>query len=97
MVQKCDKIIGLFASVSSQITYYNQASPEVLPYISTDIAGLSSSFYHIFCSCRQYLTQNRLPSACEDESSLQRALSSGSQSSESDTERLTAVLIGTQL
>lgn len=81
----------------SLITYYNQASPEVLPYISTDIAGLSSSFYHIFCSCRQYLTQNRLPSACEDESSLQRALSSGSQSSESDTERLTAVLIGTQL
>uniref|UniRef100_A0A8D3BXS0 Acyl-coenzyme A thioesterase 11 n=1 Tax=Scophthalmus maximus TaxID=52904 RepID=A0A8D3BXS0_SCOMX len=40
--------------------YYNQASPEVLPYISTDIAGLSSSFYHNFCSCRQYLTQNRL-------------------------------------
>uniref|UniRef100_A0A8C4DBA8 Acyl-CoA thioesterase 11 n=1 Tax=Dicentrarchus labrax TaxID=13489 RepID=A0A8C4DBA8_DICLA len=30
--------------------YYNQASPEVLPYISTDIAGLSSSFYHTFCS-----------------------------------------------
>uniref|UniRef100_A0A3Q3XH92 HotDog ACOT-type domain-containing protein n=1 Tax=Mola mola TaxID=94237 RepID=A0A3Q3XH92_MOLML len=30
------------------ISYYNQASPEVLPYISTDIAGLSSTFYHIF-------------------------------------------------
>uniref|UniRef100_A0A7N8Y4H4 Acyl-coenzyme A thioesterase 11 n=1 Tax=Mastacembelus armatus TaxID=205130 RepID=A0A7N8Y4H4_9TELE len=40
--------------------YYNQASPEVIPYISTDIAGLSSSFYHIFCSCSQYLTKNRL-------------------------------------
>uniref|UniRef100_A0A8C9XQ37 Acyl-CoA thioesterase 11 n=1 Tax=Sander lucioperca TaxID=283035 RepID=A0A8C9XQ37_SANLU len=45
--------------------YYNQASPEVLPYISTDIAGLSSSFYHIFCSCSQYLTRNRLQSASE--------------------------------
>uniref|UniRef100_A0A8D3BZL5 Acyl-coenzyme A thioesterase 11 n=1 Tax=Scophthalmus maximus TaxID=52904 RepID=A0A8D3BZL5_SCOMX len=45
----------------SLISYYNQASPEVLPYISTDIAGLSSSFYHNFCSCRQYLTQNSTP------------------------------------
>lgn len=43
-----------------QISYFNQASPEVLPYISTDIAGLSSSFYHTFCSCSQYLTRNRL-------------------------------------
>lgn len=43
-----------------QISYYNQASPEVLPYISTDIAGLSSSYYHIFCSCSQYLTRNRI-------------------------------------
>ncbi|XP_047225054.1 acyl-coenzyme A thioesterase 11-like [Girardinichthys multiradiatus] len=44
----------------SLISYYNQASPEVLPYISTDIAGLSSSFYHTFCSCSQYLNKNRL-------------------------------------
>ncbi|KAL3987834.1 ficolin [Sarotherodon galilaeus] len=44
----------------SLISYFNQASPEVLPYISTDIAGLSSSFYHSFCSCSQYLTRNRL-------------------------------------
>ncbi|KAK2901193.1 hypothetical protein Q8A67_009308 [Cirrhinus molitorella] len=42
----------------SKISYYNQASPEVLPYISTDIAGLSSSFYSIFCACRQYLLDN---------------------------------------
>uniref|UniRef100_A0A8C1P3A1 Acyl-CoA thioesterase 11a n=2 Tax=Cyprinus carpio TaxID=7962 RepID=A0A8C1P3A1_CYPCA len=41
-----------------QICYYNQTSPEVLPYISTDIAGLSSSFYSIFCACRQYLLDN---------------------------------------
>ncbi|KAJ3594810.1 hypothetical protein NHX12_004115 [Muraenolepis orangiensis] len=45
---------------SSLISYYNQTSPEVLPYISTDIAGLSSSFYRNFCSCRRYLTQNCL-------------------------------------
>ncbi|XP_039532031.1 acyl-coenzyme A thioesterase 11 [Pimephales promelas] len=42
----------------SKISYYNQASPEVMPYISTDIAGLSSSFYSNFCACRQYLLDN---------------------------------------
>nr|XP_019966060.1 PREDICTED: acyl-coenzyme A thioesterase 11-like isoform X1 [Paralichthys olivaceus] len=51
----------------SLISYYNQASPEVLPYISTDIAGLSSSFYHTFCSCSQYLTQNRVQFASEEQ------------------------------
>ncbi|XP_017165285.1 acyl-coenzyme A thioesterase 11-like isoform X1 [Poecilia reticulata] len=45
----------------SLISYYNQASPEVLPYISTDIAGLSSSFYHTFCSCSQYLSRKGQP------------------------------------
>ncbi|XP_014880022.1 acyl-coenzyme A thioesterase 11-like isoform X1 [Poecilia latipinna] len=50
----------------SLISYYNQASPEVLPYISTDIAGLSSSFYHTFCSCSQYLSRNgQLPASEE--------------------------------
>ncbi|XP_030606848.1 acyl-coenzyme A thioesterase 11 [Archocentrus centrarchus] len=51
----------------SLISYYNQASPEVFPYISTDIAGLSSFYYHNFCSCRQYLTRNRLQSASEEQ------------------------------
>lgn len=50
----------------SLISYYNQASPEVLPYISTDIAGLSSSFYHNFCSCSQYLSRNRLQVGSEE-------------------------------
>ncbi|XP_029931282.1 acyl-coenzyme A thioesterase 11 isoform X2 [Myripristis murdjan] len=50
----------------SLISYYNQASPEVLPYISTDIAGLSSSFYHTFCSCSQYLVKNREEPAPDD-------------------------------
>ncbi|KAJ8012304.1 hypothetical protein DPEC_G00067270 [Dallia pectoralis] len=43
----------------SKISYFNQASPEVLPYISTDIAGLSSSFYNIFCTCSTFLQENR--------------------------------------
>ncbi|XP_035279046.1 acyl-coenzyme A thioesterase 11 [Anguilla anguilla] len=48
--------------VSSRITkisYYNQATPEVLPYISTDIAGLSSTFYSTFRSCSQFLEENK--------------------------------------
>ncbi|XP_059914757.1 acyl-coenzyme A thioesterase 11-like isoform X1 [Gadus macrocephalus] len=52
---------------TSLISYYNQASPEVLPYISTDIAGLSSSFYRSFCCCRQYLTQNCLGPGDQDQ------------------------------
>lgn len=42
-----------------QITYYNQATPGVLPYISTDIAGLSSSFYSAFSACSQFLLANK--------------------------------------
>uniref|UniRef100_A0A8C4Z5U1 HotDog ACOT-type domain-containing protein n=1 Tax=Gadus morhua TaxID=8049 RepID=A0A8C4Z5U1_GADMO len=53
-----DPAPGGSANQDAGISYYNQASPEVLPYISTDIAGLSSSFYRSFCCCRQYLTQN---------------------------------------
>uniref|UniRef100_A0A3B3UR27 Acyl-CoA thioesterase 11 n=1 Tax=Poecilia latipinna TaxID=48699 RepID=A0A3B3UR27_9TELE len=51
--------------------YYNQASPEVLPYISTDIAGLSSSFYHTFCSCSQYLSRNGQLPASEETKSIE--------------------------
>uniref|UniRef100_A0A3P9A6P7 Acyl-coenzyme A thioesterase 11 n=1 Tax=Esox lucius TaxID=8010 RepID=A0A3P9A6P7_ESOLU len=35
------------------------ATPGVLPYISNDIAGLSSSFYGTFQSCSKYLEENR--------------------------------------
>ncbi|XP_067268825.1 acyl-coenzyme A thioesterase 11b [Pseudorasbora parva] len=47
----------------TKISYYNQATPGVLPYISTDIAGLSSSFYRTFASCSAFLEGNkdRLP------------------------------------
>ncbi|CAB1314256.1 unnamed protein product [Coregonus sp. 'balchen'] len=37
----------------------NAATPGVLPYISNDIAGLSSSFYGTFHSCNKYLEENR--------------------------------------
>ncbi|KAJ8406300.1 hypothetical protein AAFF_G00305310 [Aldrovandia affinis] len=43
----------------TKISYYNQATPEVLPYISTDIAGLSSSFCSTFRSCSQFLEENK--------------------------------------
>lgn len=47
------------SSRATKISYYNQASPEVLPYISTDIAGLSSSFCSTFRSCTQFLEKNK--------------------------------------
>uniref|UniRef100_A0A8C1N0K8 Acyl-coenzyme A thioesterase 11-like n=2 Tax=Cyprinus carpio TaxID=7962 RepID=A0A8C1N0K8_CYPCA len=43
----------------TKISYYNQATPGVLPYISTDIAGLSSSFYCTFASCSAFLEENK--------------------------------------
>ncbi|XP_048064723.1 acyl-coenzyme A thioesterase 11b [Megalobrama amblycephala] len=43
----------------TKISYYNQATPGVLPYISTDIAGLSSSFYRTFASCSAFLEGNK--------------------------------------
>ncbi|KAM9322596.1 acyl-coenzyme A thioesterase 11-like isoform 2-T2 [Pholidichthys leucotaenia] len=53
----------------SLISYYNQASPEFLPYISTELAGLSTTFYQTFCSCSQYLIRNRLLSEEKTDSS----------------------------
>ncbi|KAI7810158.1 Acyl-CoA thioesterase 11 [Triplophysa rosa] len=59
----------------SKISYYNQASPGVLPYISTDIAGLSSSFYSTFCACSRYLLENRVSlSAHTSDTSSQSAV-----------------------
>lgn len=51
------------SSSMAKISYYNQASAEVLPYISTDIAGLSSSFYSSFCLCRQFLLEYKTDAA----------------------------------
>uniref|UniRef100_A0A3Q3JZ81 Acyl-coenzyme A thioesterase 11 n=1 Tax=Monopterus albus TaxID=43700 RepID=A0A3Q3JZ81_MONAL len=47
------------SSFVTKITYYNQATPGVLPYISTDIAGLSSSFYSVFSACSHFLEANK--------------------------------------
>ncbi|KAG7283619.1 hypothetical protein CRUP_020392 [Coryphaenoides rupestris] len=47
------------SSSLTKITYYNQATPGVLPYISTDIVGLSSSFYCSFSACSVFLEANK--------------------------------------
>ncbi|KAL7884557.1 hypothetical protein AOLI_G00073270 [Acnodon oligacanthus] len=59
-------------SCLTKLSYYNQATPGVLPYISTDIAGLSSSFYSAFASCSAFLEENKdslaaVPSAAPEE------------------------------
>lgn len=76
-----------------QISYYNQASPEVLPYISSDIAGLSTSFYNIFRSCREYLTANRLHRTSEADAGRDPA----SNPSSNEADRLSLRLRSTQL
>uniref|UniRef100_A0A8K9V714 Acyl-CoA thioesterase 11b n=1 Tax=Oncorhynchus mykiss TaxID=8022 RepID=A0A8K9V714_ONCMY len=56
---KCGNLYGPLISLSlcilPQISYYNQATPGVLHYISNDIAGLSSTFH----SCSKYREENR--------------------------------------
>ncbi|XP_056132610.1 acyl-coenzyme A thioesterase 11b isoform X2 [Lampris incognitus] len=47
------------SSSVTKLTYYNQATPGVLPYISTDIAGLSSSFCCTFSACSHFLETNK--------------------------------------
>ncbi|XP_031146854.1 acyl-coenzyme A thioesterase 11-like [Sander lucioperca] len=81
----------------SLISYYNQASPEVLPYISTDIAGLSSSFYHIFCSCSQYLTRNRLQSASEVQTGQYQATNTDGPTCQTEADSLSVALHSTPL
>ncbi len=83
--------------IVSQISYYNQASPEVLPYISTDIAGLSSSFYHTFCSCSQYLTRNRLQSASEEQTGQYQTTDTDSPTCDNEANSLSVALGSTQL
>ncbi|XP_036938529.1 acyl-coenzyme A thioesterase 11-like isoform X3 [Acanthopagrus latus] len=81
----------------SLISYYNQASPEVLPYISNDIAGLSSSFYHTFCSCSQYLTRNRLQSASDEQTCQYQATYTEGPMCANEADRLFVALCSTQL
>ncbi|XP_018517757.1 acyl-coenzyme A thioesterase 11-like [Lates calcarifer] len=81
----------------SLIRYYNQASPEVLPYISTDIAGLSSSFYHTFCSCSQYLTRNKQNVTSEEQTGQYQATNTDSPTCETQVDALSVALHSTQL
>ncbi|KAM7410094.1 hypothetical protein PAMA_001512 [Pampus argenteus] len=59
------------SSIVTKIAYYNQATPGVLPYISTDIAGLSSSFYSAFSACSHFLEANKDSLAALPPSALQ--------------------------
>uniref|UniRef100_A0A8B9GR85 Acyl-CoA thioesterase 11b n=1 Tax=Astyanax mexicanus TaxID=7994 RepID=A0A8B9GR85_ASTMX len=43
----------------TKLSYYNQGTPGVLPYISTDVAGLSSSIYSAITSCSAFLEENK--------------------------------------
>ncbi|XP_074506161.1 acyl-coenzyme A thioesterase 11-like [Sebastes fasciatus] len=82
---------------TSVISYYNQASPEVLPYISTDIAGLSSTFYHNFCSLSKYLTRKRLQSTSEVQTSQYQATNTDSPTCDTEGDNLSVALHSTQL
>lgn len=41
------------------MSYYNQATPGFLNYVTTNVAGLSSEFYNTFKSCEQFLLDNQ--------------------------------------
>ncbi|KAK2107326.1 Acyl-coenzyme A thioesterase 11 [Saguinus oedipus] len=43
----------------TKVSYYNQATPGVLNYVTTNVAGLSSEFYTAFKACEQFLLDNR--------------------------------------
>ncbi|XP_021573160.1 acyl-coenzyme A thioesterase 11 [Carlito syrichta] len=44
---------------SAQVSYYSQATPGFLKYVTTNVAGLSSEFYTTFKACEQFLLDNR--------------------------------------
>ncbi|XP_032152777.1 acyl-coenzyme A thioesterase 11 isoform X3 [Sapajus apella] len=43
----------------TKVSYYNQATPGVLNYVTANVAGLSSEFYTTFKACEQFLLDNR--------------------------------------
>ncbi|XP_055484890.1 acyl-coenzyme A thioesterase 11 isoform X4 [Psammomys obesus] len=43
----------------TKVSYYNQATPGFLNYVTTNVAGLSSEFYNTFKSCESFLLDNR--------------------------------------
>ena len=42
-----------------QVSYYNQATPGVLKYVTTNVTGLSSEFYTTFKACEHFILDNR--------------------------------------
>ncbi|XP_070218405.1 acyl-coenzyme A thioesterase 11-like [Bos mutus] len=40
------------------VSYYNQATPGVLKYVTTNVTGLSSEFYTTFKACEHFLLDN---------------------------------------
>ncbi|CAM5162666.1 unnamed protein product [Natator depressus] len=43
----------------TKVSYYNQAAPGYLAYVTTNIAGLSSDFYVTFKACEGFLQKNK--------------------------------------
>ncbi|KAL7985049.1 hypothetical protein Chor_003619 [Crotalus horridus] len=43
----------------TKVSYYHQATSGVLSYITTNVTGLSSSFYRTFQDCEQFLLKNK--------------------------------------
>ncbi|XP_074859113.1 acyl-coenzyme A thioesterase 11 isoform X1 [Carettochelys insculpta] len=43
----------------TKVSYYNQAAPGYLTYVTTNIAGLSSDFYVTFKACERFLQKNK--------------------------------------
>ncbi|XP_026964226.1 acyl-coenzyme A thioesterase 11 isoform X2 [Sagmatias obliquidens] len=43
----------------TKVSYYNQATPGLLKYVTTNVTGLSSAFYTTFKACEQFLLDNR--------------------------------------
>uniref|UniRef100_A0A8C4WBX3 Acyl-coenzyme A thioesterase 11 n=1 Tax=Gopherus evgoodei TaxID=1825980 RepID=A0A8C4WBX3_9SAUR len=43
----------------TKVSYYNQAAPGYLAYVTTNIAGLSSDFYVTFKACERFLQKNK--------------------------------------
>ncbi|XP_037354822.1 acyl-coenzyme A thioesterase 11 isoform X2 [Talpa occidentalis] len=43
----------------TKVSYYNQATPGLLNYVTTNVAGLSSEFLTTFKACEQFLLDNR--------------------------------------
>uniref|UniRef100_A0A8B9ELB3 Acyl-coenzyme A thioesterase 11 n=1 Tax=Anser cygnoides TaxID=8845 RepID=A0A8B9ELB3_ANSCY len=44
---------------ASKVAYYNQATPGYLAYVTTNVAGLSSSFCATFEACERFLLKNK--------------------------------------